>query len=250
MNNNFKLTVIYDNEQSSKSKLCHGFGFSCYIEFQDQKILFDTGGDVSKFYNNIKELNINLKMTNKVFLSHHHWDHTDGISEILNSVSPNSTVFIPTNFNAKILNPIPENIQIVVNENFQLIDDNIYSLTMNGRSGVISEFFRVTEQALIFDTNLGLIIITGCGHPGIVNILKEVKKHFDSNIYAVIGGFHLHRKFDKTVRNTIAELNNFGIEIIAPCHCTGAKAKHYLQQESFKSRYSEVNTGSVLEFVC
>jgi 7,8-dihydropterin-6-yl-methyl-4-(beta-D-ribofuranosyl)aminobenzene 5'-phosphate synthase len=248
MYNNFKLTVIYDNEKSSKSNLCHGFGFSCYIEFQGQKILFDTGGDVAKFDNNIKELNINLKAIDKVFLSHHHWDHTDGISKVLHSISPNATIFIPTNFNRKILKPIPLNMQVITNKDLKRLDDNLYSLTMNGRSGVISELFRVTEQALIFDTPLGLIVITGCGHPGVVNILKETKKYINSNIYALVGGFHLHHKFDKTVKNIVTELNEFGIKIIAPCHCTGEKAKHYLQQASFKSQYKQMHTGSVLEF--
>ena len=188
MHNTFKLTIVYDNEKSTKPNLCHGFGFSCYIEFQGQKILFDIGGDISKFDNNIKELNINLKGINKIFLSHHHWDHTDGISKVLNSVSPNTTVFIPTNFNTKILKPIPSNIQIVTNKYFQYLNSDLYSLTMNGES---SELFRITEQVLIFDTPLGLIIITGCGHPGVVNILKKIQKYCNSNIYALVGGFHL-----------------------------------------------------------
>lgn len=244
MHNHFKLTIIYDNEKSIQSNLCHGFGFSCYIEFQGQKILFDTGGDVLKFDNNIKELNIDLKAIDKVFLSHHHWDHTNGVSKVLNSLSLNTTVFIPANFNTEILKPIPPNIQIVTNENFQPIDSNLYSLTMNGESSLL----KITEQALIFDTPLGLIIITGCGHPGVVNILQETQKYCNSNIYALVGGFHLYNKFDRVVRNIVEELNKFNIEVIAPCHCTGEKAKHYLQQKSFNSHYSQMNTGSVLEF--
>ena len=101
--------------------------------------------------------------------------------------------------------------------------------------------FRKSLDKMLNDSNVDRLVI-------VVNILKETQKYCNSNIYALIGGFHLYNKFDRVVKNIVMELNKFSISVIAPCHCTGEKAKHYLQQECFNSHYSKMNTGSILEF--
>ena len=79
------------------------------------------------------------------------------------------------------------------------------------------------EQSLVIITEKGLIIITGCAHPGIVNIVEFVKKYLNQKIYLVLGGFHLMSYQDNQVKEIINELKALGVKKVAPSHCTGGR---------------------------
>lgn len=86
-------------------------------------------------------------------------------------------------------------------------------------SGVMEGWIK--EQSLVLDTEKGLVVITGCAHPGIVNILLKVKELFKKDIYCVFGGFPL-AGFDKAeIKEIIAKLRGLGVQKVGPSHCSG-----------------------------
>jgi 7,8-dihydropterin-6-yl-methyl-4-(beta-D-ribofuranosyl)aminobenzene 5'-phosphate synthase len=161
------------------------WGFSCLVEIEGRKILCDTGADGNILLYNMEKLNISPKDIDAVFLSHSHWDHTGGLQSLLN-VKLDMMIYRP-NFSSK-----PKEFHS--------------NLITTGRLAGI-------EQSLIIRTNKSYVVIGGCSHPGLENILSVVRKQ--GNIYAVIGGFHGFYKFDALQ----------DVSLIIPCHCTQHKQK-------------------------
>jgi len=178
------LTVVYDNEVFQRG-LRAGWGFSCLVEIEETKVLFDTGADGEILLYNIDKLNINPKDIDAVFLSHNHWDHTGGLQSLLN-VKPDMKIYGP-NFSSKPREFLPNLIT----------------------TGMLADI----EHSLMIKTTKGLVVVGGCSHPGLENILNVARKQ--GKIYAVLGGFHGFNKFN--------ELQD--ISLILPCHCTQYKQK-------------------------
>jgi len=86
------------------------------------------------------------------------------------------------------------------------------------------------EQSLVLKTCQGLVIITGCAHPGIVEIVEHVRGLFEENVYLLIGGFHLMGKSPKELREIAKKLDELKVERIAPCHCSGDTARGFFRQ--------------------
>ena len=103
----------------------------------------------------------------------------------------------------------------------------------------------IVEQALVVDTNKGLIIVTGCAHPGIVAIARRAKEELNRDIYMICGGMHLNRSSEDEVRDVIGELKELGVEKVAPSHCTGDKAIA-LFREAFGEDFSQMGVGQLL----
>jgi 7,8-dihydropterin-6-yl-methyl-4-(beta-D-ribofuranosyl)aminobenzene 5'-phosphate synthase len=240
-----KFTIIYDNNIHD-TNLQEGFRFSCFVEFNDKKILFDTGGDSKAFFDNTQKLDIKLKDISHVVFSHQHWDHTAGFADVLQNVSEGTKLYLPHHFSSSLSNALPKNIELHQVENFQQIESDVYSLVLKGRTGVIKECFSVYEQAMIFDTYKGLVILTGCGHPGISNIINHVNDKFSREIHMVIGGLHLHHSFGFTINKVIKEMQSAGVKNIAPCHCTGKTATDRLQK-AYGANFHRLGTGAILE---
>ena len=116
-----------------------------------------------------------------------------------------------------------------------LIFENLYS------SGEFAG--PIPEQALVLNTSKGLVVITGCSHPGIVEILKEIKSVFNKNIYMVLGGFHLLDKSDKEMENIIADIKALGVVKCGAGHCTGDKQIKMLKN-SFGINFIELGVGN------
>jgi 7,8-dihydropterin-6-yl-methyl-4-(beta-D-ribofuranosyl)aminobenzene 5'-phosphate synthase len=91
-----------------------------------------------------------------------------------------------------------------------------------------------------------LIVITGCAHPGIVEIVKNAKKIHNKNIYMVFGGFHLPQKSESEVKRIIEEFRELGVLKVGPTHCTGDKAIQ-LFKDSFGENYIKLGVGKVIE---
>ena len=105
-----------------------------------------------------------------------------------------------------------------------MIHPGVYTTGELGRS--------LKEQSLVLKTCEGLVIITGCAHPGIVEIVTHVRELFKENVYLLIGGFHLMGKSQKEIREIAKKLDELKVERIAPCHCSGDTAR-----DSFKQYY-------------
>lgn len=236
-----KITVIYDNRKSDE-RLREGFGFSCLIEWGDRKVLFDTGGKKDAFTANLETLGIDLKSITHVAFSHLHWDHTAGFGDVLKSLSDRASLYLPAEFDTKLEASIPKSTSVHRVSEFKEISENIYSLVLRGPYW----FWTIQEQALILRTSKGLVILTGCAHPGIQHITEEALRRLGGRVHLVLGGFHLYRSWRSTCEGVVRALQTLGVEKVAPCHCAGDLAIGVFS-ESYRDSFIRTGTGSVIQ---
>jgi 7,8-dihydropterin-6-yl-methyl-4-(beta-D-ribofuranosyl)aminobenzene 5'-phosphate synthase len=103
--------------------------------------------------------------------------------------------------------------------------------------------YEIPEEALVIDTKKGLVVLTGCAHPGIISMLGKIKNAFGKNIFMVCGGFHLMDKSDKEMKAIISEMKKLGVVKCGATHCTGEK-QIKLFKDDFKENYVELGTGN------
>lgn len=213
-----KITIIYDNEAYQKD-LTADWGFSCLVEVHGRKILFDTGAKGDILLANMEKLSIDPLAIDTIFISHSHWDHTGGLAALLD-LNP-VRVFIPKSC------PSPEGAAEVIKvwKPGRLDDDNnkIFS------SGELDSI----EQALAVEIPQGLVVIVGCSHPGVRNILHSLAPF--GKPFALIGG--LHGFSDYQVISNLAA--------ICPAHCTKHASKI---QSLYPEKYIPGGAGKVITF--
>ena len=233
---NVSLVTIYDNYQSNE-KLKTGWGFSCLIRTNKEKILFDTGADSETLLYNMEQLGVEAKEIDTVVLSHIHGDHTGGLSGILKKKPAKVYALesFPNDFKNEIKSYGSEIVEI--SESIK-ISDGIYT------TGELGTWLK--EQSLIINTEKGLVVITGCAHPGIVNIVKEVKRLANEDVYLVLGGFHLSGETDSSIRDIIKSLRDLGVKKIAPCHCSGDRARELFKEE-YRDDFISNGVGKIIE---
>lgn len=206
-----RVVVVYDNEALEGYKA--GWGFSCYIKAKEG-ILFDTGWDGNILLHNLEKAGIDD--FDYIMLSHPHWDHIGGLNHV---ISKTNYVIVPKSFSKNLKQEISKKAELIEVDNAAKITDKLY--TTGDLSG---------EQSAILDSKKGLIVITGCAHPGLDRILHKAKEF--GEIFAVLGGFHGFSR--------IEELSNY---LAIPCHCTSKK------REILRLKNSRVcAAGSVFEF--
>jgi 7,8-dihydropterin-6-yl-methyl-4-(beta-D-ribofuranosyl)aminobenzene 5'-phosphate synthase len=103
--------------------------------------------------------------------------------------------------------------------------------------------YKIAEQTLVLNTKHGLVVMTGCSHPGIVEMLKEIKKTFNKDIYMVFGGFHLLQKSEKEMQSIIAGMKALGVVKCGATHCTG-EPQIKMIKEAFGENYFELGVGN------
>ena len=211
------LWIVFNNVYES-SELTPGFGFGAWVVADSTTILFDTGGDGKILMDNIYALKLNPKDVDIVIISHNHWDHIGGLNKFLEVAKEDVKVYVPAKAFKNIQKEYPTVNLVAVKDPIEIADGVWSSGEIKGRYNLLP----IYEHALVLDTKEGLVIITGCSHPGIDKIVKEVHKMFpDEPICLVAGGFHLgstpKNKINK-IANSIKKLN---VKYIAPSHCTG-----------------------------
>ena len=231
------ITVIYDNNPY-KAGLETGWGFSCVLRGTEKTILFDTGGDGSKLLTNMAKLGISPKEIDIVVLSHIHRDHVGGLTRFLEK-NPNVTVFAPKSFPADLKREIKNyGAHLVEVQKSMKICEGVYSTGELGSD--------IKEQSLIIHDKRGLMIVTGCAHPGIVNVVNSAKHLFSKDIFLLVGGFHLFRKSKGELKKIVASLKKAGVQYIGPCHCSGDEAKKVFK-EIYQKNYINVGVGRAIK---
>lgn len=209
-----KITIIYDNEIVKDIKgLKAGWGFSCFIQTKEKNILFDTGWDGDILISNMKLLGINPQDIDLVVISHSHWDHSGGLAQLLNLNSSLKT-YIPYSFSKHLKEEIKKRSDTYeINKSIEICPKVYTTGEIEGSllTGKIKT--SIKEQSLIFSTAKGLVVVAGCAHSGINNILNLANKL--GKVYALIGGFHDFNEYNL--------LKN--ISLIVPTHCTANKKK-------------------------
>ncbi len=234
-----EITIIdvYDNVEFDP-EFKTGFGFGCIVKLRDKTILFDTGGDSSTLLANLETAGINPEQVDIVVLSHIHGDHTGGLSGFIKE-NPNVSVYLPAsfpdNFKDNIKQAGAEYIEITGPEK---IIDGVYT------TGELGTWIK--EQSLVVDSDKGLIVITGCAHPGIVNIVRKAKELSDKKVYLVLGGFHLGGASASQINNIISDFKELGVEKAAPSHCTGETAIIAFE-DAYKDQFIKSGVGRIIE---
>ena len=169
---NTKITIIFDN-RSSRSGLKTGWGFSALIETDHTSpVLFDAGNDGMALLHNMEELGIVPENIGTIIISHAHADHTGGLLRILR-INNQSTIYLP----ASIIAIIPERRVVSVSQPLQISKDIFSTGELNG-----------IEQSLVVKTKKGIVVVTGCSHPGVGSILDAASSQ--GRIYGIIGGLY------------------------------------------------------------
>lgn len=189
-----KITIIYDNT-SFKEELKADWGFSALVEVNDLKILFDTGADGNILLSNMEKLGIDTNVINEVFISHSHFDHLGGLSSFLNE-NNDVDIFIPPSVHGVKKGRVTK-----VEEATEL-HPGIYS------TGELEGI----EQSLCVETEKGIVVIAGCSHPSMKNILNRASQF--GEVYGIIGGLH----------GTSPQFLE-GLQLIVATHCTQRKAE-------------------------
>ena len=219
------LTIVYDNNSYNK-ELETRWGFSCFIEGTEKTILFDVGGEGLVLLNNMEKLKIDPKTVDVIILSHIHYDHVGGLSHFLKKNS-HVTVYMPSSLPESIKNKVRDAGAklIEVHKPIEICKD-VYS------TGELGDWIK--EESLIIRTSKGLVVITGCAHPGVVNIVKKAKKMLKRDVYLVLGGFHLCWMNLWQIKSIVKEMKEQGVKKVAPCHCSGDLAR-----KQFKKIFGE-----------
>jgi 7,8-dihydropterin-6-yl-methyl-4-(beta-D-ribofuranosyl)aminobenzene 5'-phosphate synthase len=228
-----KIAVVYDNKTLDPD-LSPAWGFSCLV---GDDLLFDTGGDSPRLLSNIVQMGFDVGGIKSVVLSHAHGDHTGGLGGLL-AINRNLTVYLPRSFPTRFKTQVRSHAQVVEVHEPMEIAEGIYTTGEMGRG--------LVEQALVLVTNQGLVVITGCAHPGIVNIVRKAKEVVNGEVYLVMGGFHLGGASAKAVEGIIADFRRLGVQKVAPCHCTGDRAIGMFAAE-YGEDLIEIGVGMVLD---
>jgi len=258
-----KLSVLTENTASAHFRA--EFGLSYYIELDGKKILFDTG-PTDVFLSNAKKLDIDLNKTDLVVLSHGHWDHGNGLKYL----NDKKLLCHPEAFKKRYhkldysyiglelsYEEIKQKFNLTVSSKPRHITENIWFLgeipRQNDFESLTTSFiddnneadFVPDDSALAIIEKDGLIVITGCSHAGICNIIEYAKETTGvKNVKTVMGGFHLKAN-DAQTRKTISYFKEQKVENILPSHCTRLPALAAFYDE-FKIR--QVQAGMVFNF--
>lgn len=195
----------------------------------DEDVLFDTFGDPKVLLKNIRKFGIDTTKIKHIVLSHEDWDHISGLWCLLQNRS-DIIVYICPGFKKELKDRIASfGVRVVEVEPLTEIKENIFS---SGQMYANCADRTIFEQALIVKPFKNLTVITGCAHPGIVNIIQTVQRAFQSEkVTAAIGGFHLKNNTNKMNMDIIQDLKDMGICKIVPMHCTGKRASRTLRYE-------------------
>jgi len=238
MQKEFAITVVHDNYSCCEG-LKAAWGFSAFVGGFEKGILFDTGSDGTLLLENMARLKIPPSDIDIVVLSHVHGDHTGGLTGLLKE-NARVTVYLPQSFPTKFKEVVQGYGATVIEVSEpRVICPGVYTTGVLGR--------LVREQALVVRTERGLIVLTGCSHPGIVTILEKIRGLHEGNVLLVMGGFHLEWATAGKVRRIIAAFKEYGVQYVAPTHCSGDKTRQLFQQQ-YGDRYIDAGVGKIISF--
>lgn len=233
-----RITVVYDNISFRPGPIPE-WGFSCLVEGGNGPIMFDTGGSAQTLEKNLGVLGVDLAPVGIVFISHDHRDHTGGAAAVL-ADARSRTYFVPHSMSSTLGKDSLERLgqSVVVAKQPVKVTEASFS---TGKMGS----FMADEHALAVDTDGGLIVISGCAHPGIVKLVSKAKSLSGKEILLVMGGFHLQDYTPSDIQKIIAAFKTLGVRFVAPSHCTGTPARR-LFQEQYGANFIESGVGRVV----
>ncbi len=245
------------------------WGFAALIEADGRKILFDTGAKTDVVQKNLKTLKLDLGAVPDVVLSHWHWDHIGGFMTLRKEAMARQPAALARThvaqgfFDSRVGTPpgVELNQMIRVRPEYEQgggkfvvhakpieLQPGVWltgpvprkhpERNWSGRtqvksaSGALAEDTLPDDMALVVNTAQGLVIVTGCGHAGVINIIEQARTIVrPAKVHALIGGLHLFNASEATLTWTAGKLREFGVENLLGCHCTGIETVYRFRQD-------------------
>ena len=257
------ITTLSENT-AAQGDFLGEWGLSILVETEEVKVLFDTGKSYSAIYN-AETLDIDLDKIDKVVLSHGHFDHTGGLREMLRRMKKKVEIIAhPDIWQAKYARRQGETDRYIgipfqreelesLGGDFQLTSQPVHiakGVMTTGEIPIVTSFEEIDaalfmkegqvwksdkvldDQALIVETDQGLVIILGCAHRGIINTLYHAQTITGiEKIHTLIGGSHLISASKERLEKTITALKDLGVQRLGLCHCTDLPTAGILAHE-------------------
>lgn len=270
-----KITTLIENSPGEHHGLQTEHGIAFFIEKDGHNILFDTG-QTGLFTENAQQLNVDLTSLEYVVLSHGHYDHSGGLRALSHITTDfklimgqgffeekyayknNAYEFLGNNFDESFLDQQNIQYQYVTQKCTELIP-GVYVINAFPRihdDEVINPRFKVLrneafesdsfddEILLAVESSKGLVVLLGCSHPGMKNMLDSVVNQIKKPLYAILGGTHLVESDEGSLDKSLHYLQNDSLEIVGVSHCTGQNAIDQLAVSN--TRFFQNHTGSSL----
>lgn len=251
------------------------WGFSALVEANGHRILLDTGAHPETVLQNARDLNVDLSDVREVILTHNHWDHVTGLATLRREMmkrNPDAMSLVHVANGIFYSRPSADgegNRMIAIRKEYEATGGKFIehsdgtdifpgawltgpvprryperNWSASGQvqmpSGLVEDTLP-EDQSLVLNTTQGLVVITGCGHAGIINILTYASTKFPTRpVHAVIGGLHLFPASDEQLDWTGDEFKQFKVANLLGAHCTGIEAVYRLRQRAGLTRKSAV----------
>lgn len=270
------LRTLLENNLSQNRALIAEHGLSFMVETENVKILFDcSAGSTAR--KNAKKMNVSLKDADYVVLSHSHYDHAGGYPDMADHgvlapliTGPNffeekyaregeKYVYLGCGFGPSFLTK--KGVTHRVCEGCETLSEGCYVVggfkrihdfekapvrfVRQTKDGMIADDFP-DEVCLVLEREKGLVMIVGCSHPGILNMIESVRERFGKPVYAVFGGSHLVEADEGRLAETMRLLKDMGIARAGFNHCTGDAAQNRLSQCGDGVAYSHLKAGDCI----
>ena len=258
-----KLRVLIENKETPFFLYEHGL--SLLIEYNNKLVLFDTGRS-SNFIENAKKLRLDLSKIDYLVLSHAHYDHTSGTIPFIKEYDYKNNIYVGKGFTnnkyslyenyeykgtpfkmEELKNIVYVDNELKIDEDFSLFSNFKYN-DNNSHFYILNKNYEkdlfVEETVLSINTDKGLVLIVGCSHAGINNIVSEIISRTNKKIRGIIGGFHLSDLSSDECLKVIEKLKKHDLEFICPMHCTGHDS---LFRKEFKNKCKILEVGDLLD---
>jgi 7,8-dihydropterin-6-yl-methyl-4-(beta-D-ribofuranosyl)aminobenzene 5'-phosphate synthase len=269
-------TILVDNNAGQHRFLINEHGFSLYLNYESTKLIFDFGSS-DAILKNAKSLKVDLNDVDYLITSHNHYDHVNGLIELEGIIhdkklyvsqdfdlrkygrikeSDSTLEYLGSNLTDKFLKDskitkveisdridLPSNIHLISNFTHNRENQLFHRFVYEKDNEIFNDFFS-TEIALVIEREENLVLIVGCSHAGIINIIDRVNTEFNKKITTIIGGTHLSRAKDGELNEIANEFYIRGIKQTYLTHCSGQNISSYLSKKGIST--ITANVGSTI----